>query len=391
TTAITPAFSTAPGRPRWLPIAVLATIPLAIFAIAIALALHFGRLPQASPALLAALAWTSTGGIALLLAAWQAPIRSILAGLLLTAPAALDLASNNGPNGASALPSATLEMLNPATSNETIRILKSAAAAATTQTTRPRVELAGLGFHWPNASLPHRLEHTLGYNPVRLKSYARAVGAGDTVGLPDQRVFTRLFPSYKSQLANLLGLRFIATGIPIEKLDKSLAPGAFKLIARTREAYIYENPGAFPRVLFATSAKSANFASIIKTGTWPKADLRTTVLLNAHHVGKQRHPGQARIVKYTNTAVELEATSPDGGWVVLNDIWHPWWRAEVNAVATPIEPANVLFRAIKVPPGRASIRLIFRPISGALADLLHRCAKPGMPNRTETRKGQPPQ
>ena len=88
-------------------------------------------------------------------------------------------------------------------------------------TRRDRIELAGLGFHWPNASLTHRLENTLGYNPIRLALYSQATGAEDHVGLPDQRKFTPLFPSYRSTLANLLGLRFIVTGAPIETMDPS--------------------------------------------------------------------------------------------------------------------------------------------------------------------------
>ena len=79
-----------------------------------------------------------------------------------------------------------------------------------------RVELTGLGFHWPNASLVHRLHNVLGYNPVRLGLYTAATGAEDHVALPEQRKFSPLFPSYRSRLADLLGLRFIATGAPIE-------------------------------------------------------------------------------------------------------------------------------------------------------------------------------
>ena len=65
------------------------------------------------------------------------------------------------------------EVLEPDTRNATIAILKSKVVADDTR--RDRIELAGLGFHWPNASLTHSLENTLGYNPVRLALYS----AGD--------------------------------------------------------------------------------------------------------------------------------------------------------------------------------------------------------------------
>ena len=230
-------------------------------------------------------------------------------------------------------------------------------------TRRDRIELAGLGFHWPNASLTHRLENTLGYNPVRLALYSEATGAEDHVGLPDQRKFSPLFPSYRSTLANLLGLRFIATGAPIEKIDPSLKPGDLPLVARTSDGYIYENPDAFPRVLFATEAQGRRLHA--HAGRRRLAGRRS-----AHHraAGARRPrpaaggppPGNVRIVSYRNTEVILEADSPDGGWVVLNDLWHPWWFAEVDGKPAEILRANVLFRAVAVPPGRHRVRFAFR-------------------------------
>ena len=46
--------------------------------------------------------------------------------------------------------------------------------------------------------------------------------------------------SYRSTLENLFGVRFIAIGVPIEQIDKSLKPGDLNLIARTKDAYVYE-------------------------------------------------------------------------------------------------------------------------------------------------------
>ena len=187
-----------------------------------------------------------------------------LAAAILAAATAADLAANNGPSSSTAQPPAMYEVLEPDSRNATIAILKSSVMADATR--RDRIELAGLGFHWPNASLTHRLENTLGYNPVRLALYSQATGAEDHVGLPDQRQFSPLFPSYRSTLANLLGLRFIATGVPIEQIDAKLEPGELPLLARTSDGYIYENVDAFPRVLFATEAKGQTSRACSPTG-----------------------------------------------------------------------------------------------------------------------------
>jgi hypothetical protein len=282
---------------------------------------------------------------------------------------AADLAVNNGPNGATAIAPSEIEMLEPTTRNETIALLERMTSESRSEQRRDRVELAGLGFHWPNASMTHGLDQTLGYNPLRLKLYSEATGAGDTAGLPDQRKFTPLMPSYRSPLADLLGLRFIATGVPIEQIDPSLEPGDVTLLARTKDGFIYENPRALPRVIYAHAALQSDFADLLETGRWPQADLATTVLLERPVAPAPRRPGTVRIVSYTNTRVTVEADGPDGGWVVLNDVWHPWWFAEVDGRPADLVRANVLFRAVEVPQGRHRVTFEFRPLAGAFREV----------------------
>ncbi|MFY0614539.1 MAG: hypothetical protein JXQ99_23615 [Hyphomicrobiaceae bacterium] len=356
-------------------LATVGALLLALFAVAALFAMIFGRTEQAVMPIGLAIAWMALACAVLLVALWLAPIRPVAAGGLLVVTAAGDVIINNGPNGASALPSTTLAMLEPDGRDETIATLKKLVAKGRSETRRDRVEMVGLGYHWPNTPLTHGLHSTLGANPVRLRHFVAATGAGDTVAEGGQRAFPPLFPSYRSPLANLLGLRFIATGDPIEKIDRALAPDTFKLVAQTRKARIYENPSALPRVLFASSAQPADFAELLESGHWPKTDFRSTVLLEPHAMppqsdtAAQRRPGKIAIRSYRNISVVLDVASPDGGWAVLNDVWHPWWQAEVNGQPRSILKANVIFRAVKVPPGQHTVRFSFRPVAGAWRDL----------------------
>lgn len=340
------------------------------------LATWFDRWPRAAyPFTVAAVIFA--GALAVLAAAvWHYPLRPKLAALLIVAFTVADLAYSNGPGSATALPPATYDALQPDTRNETIRVLKEKAATGRSDTRRDRMELAGLGFHWPNASMTHGLENTLGYNPLHLQPYTSAVGVGDHVATPEDRKFTALFPSYSSKLSDLLGLRYIATGAPVDTMDKSLKPGELTFVARTADAFIYENPGTLPRVLFATQALPADFDAILSSGRWPEVDFTRTVLLDkVPEIARPRPAGSARLLAYRNTVIRIAADSPDGGWVVLNDVWHPWWYAEVDGVATPIERANVLFRAVRVRPGQHEVRFEFRPLRGAAAELVSRLWK----------------
>ena len=124
------------------------------------------------------------------------------------------------PNELTASPPSSYEVLKPNCRNDTVRFLKSQIRRENGSPWRDRVELVGLGFEWQNAALVHGFEGTLGYNPFRLGDVADATGARDYIAGPDQKTFSPLFPSYASMMANLVGLRFIAIGAPIEEVDR---------------------------------------------------------------------------------------------------------------------------------------------------------------------------
>jgi hypothetical protein len=336
------------------------TLLLAIFAAALALSLLKGTFALATwPLAKAALCW----GVALAVLWVLAHGRMRLVGLAVVGVlVAADIAWNNGPNESTALPPHVYDVLRPESRNETVAALKERLGPDSLD----RVELAGLGFHWPNASLVHRFHNTLGYNPVRLGLYSEATGAEDHVALPEQRKFSPLFPSYRSTLAELLGLRFIASGVPLENIDPVPRAGDLDLVARTQDGFIYENARVFPRVAFVTGVRRADFAEILRTGRWPEVDYGRTVLLES---ATDRDPSagesSATVVSYRNAEILVDVLAPTAGHLVVRDPYHPWWSAEVDGSNVPVRQADVLFRAVPVETGRHRVRMVFRPLRGA--------------------------
>jgi hypothetical protein len=273
------------------------------------------------------------------------------------------------------------DVLRPGTANATIALLKTKLAETAAPDRRDRIELTGIGYHWPNASLVHGLDNLFGHNPLRLAAFAAATGVGDTVATPDQRTFSPLFPSYHSALADLFGLRFIATGVPVEQIDKSLKTGDLALVARTPDAFVYENTRALPRVMLATDWRVADFAAMIRDGGWPDVDPKRTVLLEhappkfPTPIASDEREGAVSIVRYGHVTVIVDVDAPDGGIVVLNDVWHPWWRAKLDGAPADILKANVLFRAVAVPPGHHQVRFEFHPFKGAWEQMKAKLAK----------------
>jgi hypothetical protein len=192
--------------------------------------------------------------------------------------------------------------------------------------------------------------------------------------------------------------------VPVEQIDPSLHPGDLTFVARTHEAYVYENPRALPRVMLVHDYRVADFDALLREG-WPDADPQRTVLLD-HPPARQpiagmhrtadaaaggavgvdaaidtgiddasSAQGAVRILRYANTAIEIEADAPTGDFLVLNDVWHPWWRATVDGRPAEILKANVLFRAVELEPGRHHVHFEFDPLRGAWDELKTKLAR----------------
>ena len=301
----------------------------------------------------------------------------------------VDLAIGNGPNRSTGQPPSNYEKLRADTQNETVAFLKDRLYHPSSPARRDRVEMVGLGFEWPNIGLIHNFDHVMGYNPLRLGIVVDGLGASETIAEVWERRFTPLYPSYRSLMADMLGLRYIAVKHPIETIDKKLKPGDLKLVTQTKDAYIYENPNAFPRVMFASDWLPADFDQLMKDGRWPKFDPMRTVLLDqtsakttaTHSLPISLANATVALRNYENTVVEIEVDTPRAGFVLLNDVWHPWWFGMVDGKPAEILRANVVFRAIQVPAGKHNVKFEFRPIEGALKEIAERIN--GKPPRLE--------
>ncbi len=59
----------------------------------------------------------------------------------------------------------------------------------------------------------------------------------------------------------------------------------------------------------------------------------------------------AHFLKYEPEHVSIQAESDSGGYLVLTDVFHPYWSARIDGIAAEIIPAFHAFRAVKIPAG----------------------------------------
>jgi hypothetical protein len=240
---------------------------------------------------------------------------------------------------------------------------------------RPRIEVVGLGGQWQNLAMVRGFEAINGYNPLRIGAYDRLVSPGEANWLIGMREFPPSFDSYDCALARALGLEFVVLDRPIEEVPHLARRPVADVLMPGPKVWIYRLRDPSPRIEFTRHIEVADTEGIGAGGQLLESPSPDRVLIDDETPPSHRYDvaagstsaGQARIVAWRPDRVEIEADSELGGMLALHDIWYPGWIAEIDGVRAPILHADVLFRAVEIPPGPH--RVIFRFAPFAIANL----------------------
>lgn len=259
-----------------------------------------------------------------------------------------------------------------------LKILRDELADRNAKGEHPRVEILGLGGAWQNASMVLGLEDTIGYNPLRIADYERAVGPGENAVDPNLRQFPATFRGYKCRLAGLLGLEYLVLDRPVEKLPRHFPHlTGVKLLYGSGQMWVYRLNTQSPRVYVASHLIPVDSEAVLDQEELPEFDrtsealideesatsLKNTFLQPADAPAGQAPAGQARIVQYGRNAVTVDVTAEKHGVLVLHDIFYPGWEVTVDGERRPLLRANLLFRGVEVAAGRHRVEFRFDPLS----------------------------
>ena len=256
-----------------------------------------------------------------------------------------------------------------------LAVLKAELAARQAAGDHPRVEILGVNGSWQNASMVFKLENTVGYNPLRIADYERAVGPGESAVDPILRVFPDTFRGYNSHLAALLGVDYLVLGQPIADLPRHFPRPRATLLFGGDHFYVYRiDHVAAPRVYLATHATAIDSDAAIDGGTMPAFDGATMALVDQDDVGALTNPAflgtdpvsgpsTATIEAYGDNSVRVAVDAAAPGVLVLHDIDYPGWTALVDGRPAPVLRTNLIFRGVEVPKGHHSVVFSFRPFA----------------------------
>ena len=61
--------------------------------------------------------------------------------------------------------------------------------------------------------------------------------------------------------------------------------------------------------------------------------------------------------------LSLTVDSPSDAWLLITDSFYVGWMAILDGEQVEIYPANIAFRAVRIPQGNHELSMVYRPIS----------------------------
>lgn len=221
-------------------------------------------------------------------------------------------------------------------------------------------------------------------HPSIVRREGRGVSTGRDTAVDVDPTFLRLF-----------GVRTLYSAAPLRNAGLVLAdrltsvrwsaPGGadWNVHRRRAPSLVYRNRAALPRLFVAPGSISAgDDMDALALVRRPDIDLRRVVVLSPAGDGATGPTGATDPTGPTGPLGAIQgawaewlAPDPDnslmasadggtrGGYLVVDDGWSPGWTATVDGRAAPVLRADYLLRAVRLPPGRHTVRLVYAPLA----------------------------
>lgn len=222
----------------------------------------------------------------------------------------------------------------------------------------------------PNTWIAYNLQSVEGYDPIYLNQYGKFinfVNGGDIKhdGVSRYGELT----NYKSAFLDAANTKyFIGIGrdqngkLPGDLINYKFNEANFKRIFQDKSAVVLENPDAMDRAYFAKSFKLIPENVVDDNIINPKFDPRyETIISKDLNISSVTGEGTAKITSYTPNIVKIQTQTQSEEILVLADQYEEGWHAKIDGKETLISPANLIFRAIKIPSGNHEIIFSYYP------------------------------
>ncbi|MFO8073974.1 MAG: YfhO family protein [Polyangia bacterium] len=192
-----------------------------------------------------------------------------------------------------------------------------------------------------------------------------------------------------------LGAGLLISGFPLERGSSRTMRGfdEFSPWKRIGRYYLYRCQDPTPRAFVVHDVEVIpNEDRAAARLSEPGFDIESTAVLAEQppRLGRSAKGDRAEIVEYSPNRVAIEVTAGDDALLVLSDNPHPGWSATVDGERVAIRRANLVMRALPIPPGEHLVEMSYLPgsfVLGAVVSALALLALPAVVLILRRRRG----
>lgn len=214
-----------------------------------------------------------------------------------------------------------------------------------------------------------------GYDALYQERYGKFISAASTGKITyagRSVVLLGKADMYNQKVLDILGVRYL-----LQKKGDGRNVWAYpywnypqyRLIYEDEQYEVYENTGSLPRAYLASSYEVGSEQKIIDLLFSEGFNLREKIVLEEKPLQEPDvGDGEAAIVTYLPTRVELKTQSQVPKLLFLSDVYDKGWQAFIDKTETKVFRANYDFRAVSVPPGSHVVTFVYwpKPLTRAL-------------------------
>lgn len=188
------------------------------------------------------------------------------------------------------------------------------------------------------------LDQVCGYDPMMLQRYAELINAAR--GVPAETRMTAMASVAPHPVIDLFAVRVWTS-------------------THDRRVRVSDQPHPMPRVWLVNHAVVIESKEErLRTLVGDLFDPRRTVVLEElppvlPPVPTGEPAGAVQLISRTAGEYVLTAECPADAYLVLSEAYFPGWEAEVDGAPAPVVPADHLFQAVRLGPGKHQVRIAY--------------------------------
>ena len=178
--------------------------------------------------------------------------------------------------------------------------------------------------------------------------------------------------SLESNLPDVMNVRYLVERKEQYEKDKAGLAGKYAPVFFSPDgaSVVLQNSRVLPKAWLAPAvALVASSQETLGALQHPKFDPRALALVESAppiqmadpRASALGSPGQARVLHYESTRIDLDAEPSMNSMLVLGEKYYKGWRATVDGKDTEIYPVDHVLRGIYLTPGKHKVEFLFDP------------------------------